>query len=593
MNRLKSEKSIRRFDALLYWYVVLVLAYQLLSLTFPFTFVASLFSLNRFSQGLAVVGLIFLAFDIFVTKRCLENRYAIVLWALVTTLVVSSLLLGDYGVIGNGKEASLISNAKSIVWQLDIMLVIFPYCASLDKRKALKLAKTIYWIASLVYIPCLLASFWQYGHSLGYDAIYGTSTGTRQGFQGGRLFGLMMGVFSGGVISMVLSIASACFARREHRPPIRATYIIFLLLYFLYAVLSGTRSVLVALAVTALLTSFIYCLKKSDRQGKREDQKHRLLAMPMLKSVLFCVLVLCAYHGVSSAASTIPLHNAEKASTEESIKKLANERYVLYHPLQETTDAMYPIVATYFDGELMLAYSSGSNAPFNPNSLSYFDDMEGAEVVRMGDLEESSHAIATKRTDVGESAEITNGRLAIWSDYLSVAFCDIKTALFGLSPGCYMPAIYAKYAEKGELYIIEYIEEHHPNMIANGLIYDTHNAYIAVLIQGGLLACVVLLIFAYRLATDALRAFWRQDSNGFGLLTCISIVAFIATSSFFDSELFFRTTAASVVFWALCGLIAGEVRRTKEYALNTENRAEPEAAHEKKTEELAGDSRSS
>ena len=553
-----SEKACIRIDRVMYGYVVLVVLYQLLTLAFPVAFVASAFHLNRVSQALAVVGLLLFVLDALNTRRFLDKRYGVCLILVLVVLTISSLLLPGLGVFGNGKEPSIIANAKSIIWQLDQMLVIFPYCASLDRARFKKLARTLYWIISAVYIPCLIVSFWQYGHSLGYDAVYGTSTGTRQGFQEGRLFGLMMGVFSSGLMTLVLSSASVFFAVKEKSMAKRIVFLAFALVYALYSVLTETRSLVVALVVAVFVASLLFFIKK------RAPQSMSSVAITVICSTVVSGFVVALYLGVGSLMAQIPAHNANIAAARAVVAEVHGESEfcALYHPEQETTDRAYPIIAVYLDGDLMLSYVGGSNPPYNKESLSFFEGDDAVEIVRFDEMGESDAPLAIERLDVGESAEVSNGRIAIWKYYLNVIIGSAKNVLIGLSPGYYMPAIYEQYSGT-DLYIIEKIEENYPNMIANGLIYDVHNAYLSVLVQSGVLGCVFLLLFLWRLASDSFRTYLRKGEDHYELWAAITVIALVMAAVFFDSDLFFRTTSSSVVFWVLCGFVAGEVSRAK------------------------------
>lgn len=538
-----------------YCFVVLTIVYQLLLLCFPFAFLNNVLHLSVFSQILAIVGLLLFIFNIAINRNIVPRRYTFPLLALIVSLGLSSLLLFDFGVIGNANESSIVANGKSIIWQIDQMLVLFPFFASLDKRELASVAKRIFVIVSAVFIPCILISFYQYFFSIGYDAIYGTAIGTRQGFQGGRLFGMMTGVFSAGLMSAVLSLVSVYFAFSSRSVFGKTAFSFVAICYFIYAVLSGTRSVFLALVVAVSLASFFLLYRRSRKTPYAK-------VFYSLAGSLFCgVVAFSLYGGVSLLMGQIPQWNADQKEHTFSADVDDSHTVVLYdlsdHEISDSEQKAV-VVASYLDGSLMLSPVAGSNAPYNLDSLATLRDDPRATFFTLESNEDDSEIIVT-RPDTDASSEASNGRFQIWSDYLSVLFSSPKNLLFGLSPGCYMPKIYEDYSSDG-LYIVDYIKEHHPSMIKQGLIYDVHNGYLSAFVQGGLLACFFLAVFLWRLIGDAVRVFLRGHKTDFSLFCALCVLAFIMVAVFFDSDLFFRMTSTSVVFWAICGFLASEVR---------------------------------
>lgn len=583
-------------DKAFFVYVILVVLYQLADITVPFCFVSALIGFSRFSQALAIIGFILFFFSLFAFRDRFDKRYCLWLFLVVGALILSSIVLFEFGTVGNAEESGLIANAKAVIWQIDVLLVIFPYCASLSKESAMKMARVVFWCASALYIPCIIASLYQYGFSIGYDAVYGEAAGTRQGFQGGRLFGVMSGVFCMGLMTLLFSIASAYYAYKAESLPKRILLIVFCILYFIYAVLSGTRSVLVAFAVASLIVSCLFFYRRFSSKWRYP----RLSVFFLSGFLTFCAVGM--FMATGSVLELIPEHNAaieseedevqeeaeddgmtpelyaslsqeerdrydfEKSykeyleNKEESLKDLESVECVLYSPEQETTDEEMPIVAVYFGGELMLSWVSGSNPPCNTESLAYFDDVADARFGTLRDYTEEGTGILVERPDVAEGTEASNGRIGIWTSYLDVLTDSPKNMIFGLSPGYYMPVIYDRY-HGTDLYIVDFIEQNYPNMIANGLIYDVHNGYLSILVQAGLLGLILIAIFFLRLGGDALRAYSCDEKENFELLLIIALVAVVMTAVFFDSDLFFRTTSTSVLFWMICGFAAGAAKR--------------------------------
>ncbi|WP_172623317.1 O-antigen ligase family protein [Arabiibacter massiliensis] len=559
----KSNAFLTWMNRVVFIYVVSMVFCRLLYLTFPFAFLLVEYRFNVVSEVLGAFGVLLLIVDLLTTRRCLEKRYSRWLVYIVITLTVSSLCLFRFGSAVDA-GSSIVANAKIILWQIDQMLVIFPFCASMQKPQIKKMTRILFWLVSIAFIPCLIVSLYQYGFSIGYDAIYGPSfTATRQGFQGGRLFGLMMGAFAAGTMSMLLSAASIYFAVRAKMIGGKVLYSILGLIYALYAILSGTRSVFVALIAASFIFAFLLLSYRGRKKGKA-----RYLVSAMTLSLAICLGVSCVYLVAGNLLQMIPEGNAAEQSASAKNKNnpddSSSKTFVLYDPSGGKDKSSYPIVASYLDGKLMLGLVEGSNPPFDERSLDYFKGLDGATFVNIHDNPDYSSSLTTRRSDVGESAEASNGRIPIWRDYLTIATGSIGNALIGLSPGGYMPVIYSQY-ESENLYIIDYIEENYPEMIEQGLIYDVHNGYLGILVQSGLIGFVLVFIFLYRLISDALRAYFHREALDASLLVMISALAFILVAVFFDSDLFFRMTSTSVVFWMLGGFIASnsEVRESR------------------------------
>lgn len=552
----KSNSFLIWMNRIFFIYVVAMVFCRLLYLTFPFAFLLVEYHFNIVSEVLGAFGVFLLIVDLLTTRRCLEKRYSRWLVYIVIALALSSLCLFRFGSVVDA-GSSIVANAKIILWQIDQMLVIFPFCASMQKTQIMKMTRILFWLVSVAFIPCLVVSLYQYGFSIGYDAIYGPSfTATRQGFQGGRLFGLMMGAFAAGTMSMLLFFASTFFAVRAKTIARKVLYSILGLIYVLYAILSGTRSVFVALVAACFVFAFLLL----SYQGRKKGKPHHI-ASAMSLSVAICLGVSCVYLVAGNLLQMIPESNAVEQSASEKNEGSADDSstktFVLYDPSGGGDKSSYPIVASYLDGKLMLGLVEGSNPPFDEGSLDYFKGLEGASFVNIRDNPDYSSSLTTRRSDVGESAEASNGRIPIWRDYLSIVTESIGNAVIGLSPGGYMPVIYNQHGSDS-LYIIDYIEENYPEMIEQGLIYDVHNGYLGILVQSGLIGCALVFVFLYRLISDAVRAYYHRKALDSSMLVMMSALAFILVAVFFDSDLFFRMTSTSVVFWMLCGFVASD-----------------------------------
>ena len=166
--------------------------------------------------------------------------------------------------------------------------------------------------------------------------------------------------------------------------------------------------------------------------------------------------------------------------------------------------------------------------------------------------EEIDGELITQRDDA-ELSNSSGNRFTIWKDYLSVTSDSPKSLLFGNSPGNYMVYIRDNYPDN---YIVKYItEEKYPVMYAQKLIYDTHNAYVGAFATTGVVGTGILFAFLALILFRVMRYITKKESVSFNVYMLFAIWIFILISSFFESDLFFKCTSISLIFWVVSGLL--------------------------------------
>jgi hypothetical protein len=584
------------FSALVAIYVVLVCMYYFLNETFVFRFLTSFFNLDFFEFSLTCIGALLFFLDLFYTRKSLQNlRYIVPLFLVLIALIASSLALGQFDTFNKLSTPSTSSNTCAVLRQASLFLVVFPLCSSLNKKQIGLLTRIIYWICAILFIPSLIVSFYEFLNSIGYEVIFGSDAGSRQGYIDGRLFGVFMGVFSPGCLMSVYAFVSAYFAYATKHKALRVIYIIFACASFLYAILTSTRSLLVAFSASCIVISFLLLMQKLRMRGTARVFSSLSIAL---------IIGICAggaFLGVENLSSLIPAHNNEvnstqtstnsdgegaQGSSDESVQYDAGEDgnnssststsqtkedhlVVLAHAKGETTSKKVPIVAAYFYDALWIKWVNGSVAPYDEESLvslSLKQDTTLSTVSEQEQLSSSdssaeesldnlgSTSVSTSRSDTSEGTEISNGRIDIWKDYLSVVFSSPKNALLGLSPGCYMSEICRQYPNGG-LFIIDHIKENYPNMFASGLIYDVHNTYISILVQGGLISFCLIVLFVIRIVKTFVYGIRAQSKNRTLFVLLGFILVFILVAAAFNTTLFFKMESASIVFWVASGFV--------------------------------------
>ncbi len=605
------------FSVLVAIYVVLVCLYYFLSETFAFSFFTSYLNLGFFEFSFTCIGALLFFLDLFYTRKSLQNlRYMVPLFLVLIALIASSLALGQFDTFNKLSTPSTSSNTCTILRQASLFLVVFPLCASLNKKQIGLLTRIIYWICAVLFIPSLVVSFYEFLNSIGYEVIFGTDAGSRQGYIDGRLFGVFMGVFSSGCLMSIYAFISAYFAYSTKHKTLRVIYIIFACTSFLYAILTSTRSLLVAFATSCVVISFLLLIQKLRFRGAARIFSSLGLAL---------VIGICAggaFLGIESLSSLIPAHNNEvnnaqtntsegnegvdgvqedegESSQDGAVENNSNistatsqtkedHLVVLAHAKGETTSKKVPIVASYLYDALWIKWVNGSVAPYDEESLVSLSLKQDTILSTVSEQEKLSSSdssaedsldnlgsttVSTNRSDTTEGAEISNGRIDIWKDYLSIVFSSPKNALLGLSPGCYMSEICRLYPNGG-IFIIDHIKENYPNMFASGLIYDVHNAYISMLVQGGLISFCLIMLFVVRIIKAFVRGIRAQNIDKAPFVLLGFVLVFILVAAAFNTTLFFKMTSASVVFWVASGFVVALSKDSKKHA-SRESENEP------------------
>ncbi len=156
-----------------------------------------------------------------------------------------------------------------------------------------------------------------------------------------------------------------------------------------------------------------------------------------------------------------------------------------------------------------------------------------------------------ERADV-DSENISNHRFEIWGNYFSVMTEDPVNIVLGMTPGSYMSSIKA---EHDDLFIVKYIKENYPFMYEQDLIYDTHNAYVGAFVMAGAIGVILLLIFIVLGFLRTVRYFRTHEKPSLAVYLLLGIIVVMLAASFFESDLFFRCTSTSIIFWMSVGML--------------------------------------
>lgn len=485
-QKLANNKTINK---LIIVYAFTVLSYQILYLIIPFRQAVESLRLEFISPLLAVIGFFIFAWDLLIDRTFFKTKYSYLLIGLIAVMIISSLINAEYG---------LVDNIKAIIWQISQLLVIFPLYKRVSKEEIAKILKIYFPFVSIIFVVANLVSLFQYFASIGYNTRYDGGL-VRQGFLEGRLFGIFGSPHFASLFMLILAIASVYFAVSSDKKTVKILYGAAMIIYFLYAVASGTRSVIVAAACTAFIVVLLWAYNRYS---------FKKCVKPLLKSAICVVMSICV------AVGTVVVFNV-------------------------SDKAMKGIIRIYAD--------------------SIDNDTSGTD--------ENTGEIMLDRADVSNE-NISNHRFEIWEDYFTVATDRIDTLILGMAPGSYMVSIRENFPN---LFVVKYIKENYPLMYSKELIYDTHNAYIGAFVMAGILGVILLMIFLVCGFVRTVRYIAKNKKVSLSVYTILAVVVLILAASFFESDLFFRCTSTSVIFWLVTGILLMVTEPTNKIQSESDN----------------------
>lgn len=469
MQILNSLK--RNMNKIVIGYVAAVIIYQVLCLIAPIKAFLYDTHLNGISSMLALIGLCFWVWDILDERIFLKAKYSYLLIATLTVLIISSIVYINYGIS---------KSLKVLIWQIVQMLLIYPACKRIPKDSLKKLICTIHKGMSILFVPAAIVSICQF---IIYNGYYIEISGgeVRQGFQEGRLFGMFSDIYFASVFLLIMITASIYYAVITSNKFLRIAYICESVIFFIYLVLSRTRSTMLGLLFSVLVFAIVYFRYFFDNKSR--------IKISWVKNLLCVVLVLL------SVISTRLVWNM----TDKGFQQL-------------------------------------QQLPFSNETT------QGPVII---------HKESATRTDVSQK-NISNHRFEIWSDYINVTSSNLKSIILGNSPGNYMTVIKELHPD---IYIVNYIYNNYPGMYEKGLIYDVHNAYLSIYAESGIIGTLVFGAFLVSCVFSISKRLLKKVKNLSPALIATSImIVSIMISAFFDSDLFFRCTSTSVLFWFIMGI---------------------------------------
>lgn len=146
----------------------------------------------------------------------------------------------------------------------------------------------------------------------------------------------------------------------------------------------------------------------------------------------------------------------------------------------------------------------------------------------------------------------SNGRMNIWTDYLSLYK---EVGPIGLSLGNYMPYIKEHHPE---LYIVDYIKETYPERYESGIIYHMHSGYLMVYVTAGWIGTLMMIAYVVLCVIRLGKKLKESHRTSYTILCAFLLVAAGGISAMVDEGVFFQNNPQTTVFWLALGVLMKE-----------------------------------
>ena len=202
-------------------------------------------------------------------KKLNLGKEFIILALFFVSFVISSLLNREYGIA---------ENAKCLIWMAIFVAILFYNSEKADQEKDFKMISRVFiWYVFVVDFLGLIMFFDKYN---AYVTINGNMR--RIGFFWNRLWSFYEDVNQGALFS-VIAFMMAMYLVSKYKKKI---YIVTLPVFYIFTLLTDSRTGLLCFAVAIFLYIIFYCVRKFD-------DKKKLIAIPA--SILAVVLIVVSY----------------------------------------------------------------------------------------------------------------------------------------------------------------------------------------------------------------------------------------------------------------------------------------------------------
>lgn len=479
-------------DTLMMGYITIVLVFQVLFQISPAVTFLATTPLYSIQTYLGLLGGGLIVLDLFTTKRLWQGPYSILLYGIGVMAALASVRTIGYGM----KE-----NLFKLCWAAIQFAICYSCAHRMEREKLKKFFVGLYGVLLAIWFVACCVSLWQYAEQIGYWTVVNPlakdSSATRQGFYDNRLFGIFYTLNHAAFVSTLFFDIGLLLAIHTRKLWVRIVLGMTNLVLLCHIILSGSRSASIALVCSMLCLAWFLARNRVVRDGWRG------LAIPVACAVAAAVLSAGIYSGMKSVLVYVP----------------------------------------YAHEQIFGTNSSGDTSPdatVSPDDQTEPESKPDKDLLDRPNLEE----------------DVSNGRLSIWKDYISL-FWEIGP--IGLSPGNYMGHVFENHPE---LYIVDYIKEHYPDKYESGIIYHVHSGYIMVYVSAGWIGALLLAAFIALCVMRLVRRLHSREKTS-ALMTCTFLLALVVSiSAVFDEGIFFQNNPQTTIFWIALGILMKECHST-------------------------------
>lgn len=276
-------------------YVGVVLMTYMLFLIAPFITVLAKTPLYSIKTYLGLIGAGLLALDLVTNRGLWRGKGCLLLYGICASAAISTLTTISYGI----KD-----NLFDLCWLVVQFALVYSCAWRMDRKQLKKLVDVLFFAMMAVWLVACAVSVVQYLYRIGYTYIANPLSDnpelSRQGFWDNRLFGVFTGIDYAVYMSLILIIGSVYYLFRIPGKPVRIGLGCAIAVLFLHIVLSGSRSVQVAMVI------YTFCL--ALLLVRRRDPGHRVKQYLVRLAAAGCamLLVIGCYNGTKSLMERVP-----------------------------------------------------------------------------------------------------------------------------------------------------------------------------------------------------------------------------------------------------------------------------------------------
>ncbi len=528
-------------------------AYLLLAFMSFNSLVANLPPVTYAAYAVAAFGLLVLAARVVSYRRFKDMPLLPLLALFAASFVVSAAFSARSGIM---------ENVQGLIW-LTLEFFCLYACDVRQPARTLRRDLAVFAAVFVGYTLCASAIGIYMGlanYQDGFEVRY--MVRNLLGIFQGRLYGLYSDPNYGAVYGIVSILFGWWLFLARRSRPVCALAVLNTLVQGAYIGLTGSRTGVYGALFTAALVAFLLAMRRLRERNLRGGRGVRALASVLAAAVLV-VGVYAGFKGVEQAylalspvverVAPFPLGNDFLESRIHLYESPETQKQKELAQQQEAQAQKAPADAPDASGSVDSAGPSAAGATGASGAAGVQEEAQAREgsagaPVTQGIGEDKIGLSA--RVDVDEG-DFSNGRFSIWESGLEVF---LQSPLIGVS----------------HRHIADFAAEHLPQTYIVQAGYTTmHNVFVDILAGQGIVGLAIMLAFVVLGIRLLARGLLAYRGDGYcRMVLLVGILASVAFSALFYSEILYINTVGSVVFWTTLGYVVVRFRQAEAAALS-------------------------